>query len=196
MTDYFTGTSGWSYPQWKQGMYEGVPQSKWLACYAEHFTTVEQNSSFYRLPAEKAVLKWAEATPESFRFAVKAWRDITHYKRLRNCEESLEQCMRLFRMFGKNLGPVLFQLPPSFKRDDALLADFLALLPDDITAVFEFRHASWQDKKVYSLLEKHRATLCHPHVMEWGLVKLLPVSITRGCTGRMTGSRAAIPMRS
>jgi uncharacterized protein YecE (DUF72 family) len=167
MANSFIGASGWSYPQWKQGLYAGCPQKKWFSCYAAHFPAVELNSSFYRLPPQAYIQRWVDQAPPDFRFAVKAWRGITHDARLRDCEDKLAACLMVFRGFGDKLGPVLFQLPPSLKRDDALLAEFLAMLPRDMQYVFEFRHASWQDDLVYALLNEAGMAICRSHVKTW-----------------------------
>jgi uncharacterized protein YecE (DUF72 family) len=165
--NFRAGTSGWSYPQWKHTFYQGCPQREWLHCYSGHFSSVELNSSYYRLPAEQTARHWAEMIPAGFLICAKAWRGITHYARLRHCENKLGDCLKLFRLFGDKLGPVLFQLPASFKRDDAVLADFLKLMPDDIEPVFEFRHRSWQHDDIFAQLEKAGATLCHSHMKTW-----------------------------
>jgi uncharacterized protein YecE (DUF72 family) len=154
------GCSGWSYQHWKGRFYPGrAPESGWLGLYAETFDTVEVNATFYRLPLRSTVAGWAARTPRTFLFAVKASRYLTHVKRLRDLPAGLarlEERIAPLREADK-LGPVLWQLPASFRRDDVRLAETLARLPDGRHA-FEFRHPSWFDD-VYALLREHRAAL-------------------------------------
>ncbi len=155
------GCSGWSYQHWKGRFYPGrAPESGWLGLYAETFDTVEVNATFYRLPLRSTVAGWAARTPRTFLFAVKASRYLTHVKRLRDLPAGLarlEERIAPLREADK-LGPVLWQLPASFRRDDVRLAGTLARLPDGRHA-FEFRHPSWFDDDVYALLREHRAAL-------------------------------------
>jgi len=155
------GCSGWSYQHWKGRFYPGrAPESGWLGLYAETFDTVEVNATFYRLPLRSTVAGWAARTPRTFLFAVKASRYLTHVKRLRDLPAGLarlEERIAPLREADK-LGPVLWQLPASFRRDDVRLAETLARLPDGRHA-FEFRHPSWFDDDVYVLLREHRAAL-------------------------------------
>jgi len=155
------GCSGWSYQHWKGRFYPGrAPESGWLGLYAETFDTVEVNATFYRLPLRSTVAGWAAHTPRTFLFAVKASRYLTHVKRLRDLPAGLarlEERIAPLREADK-LGPVLWQLPASFRRDDVRLAETLARLPDGRHA-FEFRHPSWFDDDVYALLREHRAAL-------------------------------------
>ena len=155
------GCSGWSYQHWKGRFYPGrAPESGWLGLYAETFDTVEVNATFYRLPLRSTVAGWAARTPRTFLFAVKASRYLTHVKRLRDLPAGLarlEERIAPLREADK-LGPVLWQLPASFRRDDVRLAETLARLPDGRHA-FEFRHPSWFDDDVYALLREHRAAL-------------------------------------
>ncbi len=155
------GCSGWSYQHWKGRFYPGrAPESGCLGLYAEMFDTVEVNATFYRLPLRSTVAGWAARTPRTFLFAVKASRYLTHVKRLRDLPAGLarlEERIAPLREADK-LGPVLWQLPASFRRDDVRLAETLARLPDGRHA-FEFRHPSWFDDDVYALLREHRAAL-------------------------------------
>jgi uncharacterized protein YecE (DUF72 family) len=154
------GCSGWNYASWKETVYGGAPASSWLRLYAQAFDTVEVNSTFYRLPTTKAVRAWAETTPDGFSFAVKASRYLTHVKRLRDLEPGV---VRLYELLdplvqsGK-LGPVLWQLPATFVRDDERLAAALEALPPGRHA-FELRHASWYVDEVYALLRRHGVAL-------------------------------------
>jgi uncharacterized protein YecE (DUF72 family) len=155
------GCSGWNYPHWREAVYPAsAPAPRWLELYAQWFDTVEVNATFYRLPARKAVVRWAEATPPGFCFAVKASRYLTHVKRLRDLRqgvERLDERIAPLRESGK-LGPILWQLPPTFHRDDERLAEALAALGPGRHA-FEFRDESWFDDAVYALLRAHDAAL-------------------------------------
>lgn len=158
MPEIRIGTSGWAYANWRGRFYPaGLRQSEWLAHYATEFDTVEVNASFYRLPRPAIVRGWLARTPEHFRFAVKAWRAITHYRRLRDCSELLSPFFATTDLFGDRLGPVLFQLPPRFPADPPLLDDFLASLPPGRRYAFEFRDTSWHRDTVYEVLRRHRA---------------------------------------
>ena len=167
---YWIGTSGWVYQHWRGVFYPPeLPSSRWLAHYRSSFGTVEINFSFYRLPKEKTFENWARAVPPGFRFAVKASRYITHIKRLRDCEEPLETFLSRVRLLGEAAGPVLFQLPPQFKRharNEAALADFLTLLPHDLRHVFEFRDPAWHTPDIFFLLRMHNAAFCAYHMVD------------------------------
>ena len=154
------GCSGWNYRSWKDEFYGGLPSRLWLAHYARHFDTVEVNTTFYRLPLRSSVAGWVQQTPPRFLFAVKASRYLTHIKRLTDLEGGLRRYYeRIDPLVGSpKLGPVLWQLPPTFRRDDDRLASALAALPAGRHA-FEFRHASWFAEEVYALLREHRAAL-------------------------------------
>lgn len=155
------GTSGWSYAHWREIFYpREVAARDYLSFYATQFPTVEVNSSFYHLPSEISVARWVNMTPGGFCFAVKASRYITHRLRLRECSEPLAVFLRLARGFGPKLGPILFQLPPGLHRDDTLLADFLALLPPDLRIAIEFRHPSWYEDAIFTLLSSRGIALC------------------------------------
>ncbi len=155
------GCSGWNYPHWRARVYPpGLPPRRWLGHYARWFDTVEVNSSFYRLPSRDAVVTWAEATPPDFVFTIKASRYLTHIRRLRELPEGI---LRLYERIGPlvdegKLGPVLWQLPPRFPRDDERLAGALAALPGG-RHCFEFRHPTWFHEDVYALLRAHGVAL-------------------------------------
>lgn len=167
---YWIGTSGWVYQHWRGVFYPSdLPSARWLAHYYERFPTVEVNFSFYRLPKEKTFENWGRVVPSGFRFAVKASRYITHIKRLKDCEEPLETFLGRARLLGDALGPVLFQLPPQFKRNvrtESALADFLALLPRDLHHVFEFRDRAWHTPDVFFLLRLHNVAFCAYHMVD------------------------------
>ena len=157
----YIGCSGWNYAHWRDVFYpHGLPTSRWLEHYAEHFDTVEVNATFYRLPTRKAAEGWAKATPEEFVFAVKASRYLTHVKRLRELSAGWSRFHERVEPLvdaGK-LGPILWQLPGTFHRDDDRLAEALGALPPGLHC-FEFRHASWFLPEVERLLREHGAAL-------------------------------------
>jgi uncharacterized protein YecE (DUF72 family) len=156
------GCSGWNYKHWREGVFypPRLPPKEWLTYYARFFDTVEVNATFYRLPRETAVARWVAQTPSEFAFAVKMSRYVTHVKRLRDLDES----ERLFYsriaplVASPKMAPVLWQLPPTFKRDDERLRYALEHLPPGRHA-FEFRESSWFVDEVYALLRGHRAAL-------------------------------------
>jgi len=133
-----------------------------LSFYAKHFSTVEINYTFYRMPTENALLNFTKSVPESFRFALKANQKITHIQRLRNCESTLKRFLEVASVLneGDHLGPVLIQLPPNFKFDRPLLEDFLALRPDAFSFAFEVRHPSWYTDETYEVLRRNKTALC------------------------------------
>ena len=133
-----------------------------LAFYAKQFSTVEINHSFYRMPTESALLNWAKSVPAGFRFALKANQQITHIKRLRDCASTLKRFLEVASVLndGDHLGPILVQLPPTFKFDRPLLEDFLALRPPAFLFAFEVRHPSWYTEETYAVLRRHGTALC------------------------------------
>ena len=164
MSTIYAGTSGWSYTTWKPRFYPAnLASAKFLKHYATRLNTVESNYTFRSVPGEKSLAGWIEATPENFRFAVKAHQSITHIKRLRDVQYSLEEFVESIEPLRKagRLGPILFQLPPNFKADMARLRDFLGILPRGVRAAIEFRHESWFIEDVFSLLRQANVALCH-----------------------------------
>jgi uncharacterized protein YecE (DUF72 family) len=162
----FLGTSGYVYAHWRKVFYPiGLPQREWLAFYARHFTTVELNNSFYRLPSKAAFRSWRAQVPEHFRFAVKASRFLTHLKRLKAPAAPLDRLLRRVRPLGPTLGPVLFQLPQQFHANLPRLGRFLLALRrqrhvDGLRATLEVRHASWLVPETFDLLTKANVALC------------------------------------
>jgi len=158
---YYIGCSGWHYEHWR-GLYypDELPRVKWLQFYAGQFNTVELNNSFYKLPSEKAFASWRESTPDSFIFAVKVSRFITHIKRLKNLGPAVENFLSRAVLLGDKLGPLLYQLPPNMKRNDELLRDFLSSLPPKYQHVVEFRNVSWIDEAVFDILRGYNIGLC------------------------------------
>jgi uncharacterized protein YecE (DUF72 family) len=131
-----------------------------LAYYVERFTTVEINATFYRMPNEKTVAGWASTAPAGFTYVLKAPQRITHFARLRGVDEPLRYFCDTARSLGDKLGPLLFQLPPNFKKATDRLGELLSILPNGFRVAFEFRHESWFDDEVYTLLRSHNASLC------------------------------------
>jgi uncharacterized protein YecE (DUF72 family) len=155
------GTSGYSYAPWKGSFYpEKLPAARMLGFYAERFPTVEINNTFYRMPTAETLGKWAAETPEGFRFALKSPRRITHEKKLVDAGDSVTRLYQMAATLGPKLGPILFQLPPSLRKDLGKLEAFLGLLPDHAQAAFEFRHESWFSEDVYAQLRARGAALC------------------------------------
>jgi uncharacterized protein YecE (DUF72 family) len=155
------GCSGWNYKDWRGGVYPpGVPTSQWLEHDSRLFETVEVNATFYRLPSRGAVARWAQQTPAHFVFAVKASRYLTHVKRLTGVADGVKAFYERLEplMEADRLGPILWQLPETFRRDDERLADALTQLPRGRHA-FEFRHPSWFAPEVYALLREHDVAL-------------------------------------
>jgi len=179
------GCSGWNYDDWRGGLYpEGLGKGRWLERYAEVFDTVEVNSTFYRLASRDAVRRWVDQTPEGFVFAAKASRYLTHVRRLKEIETGIARYYERIEPLveaGK-LGPVVWQLPASFRADPPLLRAVLPLLPHG-RHCFEFRHESWFRPEIYELLRAHGAALVigdHPKwpfqarelTADWTLVRL------------------------
>ena len=156
--EFRIGCSGWSYKHWRGDFYpKGVPARLWFEHYADEFDTVELNTTFYRLPLLSTVRNWDAEAPEGFKFATKASRLITHYRRLQNCEDELHNFFERVKPLGEHAGPYLYQLPRTFKRDDDVLRGFLKLLPPRKVHAFEFRHNSWWHDDIYQLLRDHKA---------------------------------------
>jgi uncharacterized protein YecE (DUF72 family) len=179
------GCSGWNYDDWRGRLYpEGLGKQRWLGRYAEVFDTVEVNSTFYRLASRDAVARWVQQTPSGFVFAAKASRYLTHIRRLKEIGEGVERYYERIEPLVRagKLGPVVWQLPANFRRDDKVLAGALSGLPAG-RHCFEFRHESWFTAPVYRLLEEHGAALVigdHPRwpfqarelTSDWTLVRL------------------------
>ena len=169
------GTSGYNYPEWKGSFYPPDIKSKdMFAFYRERFRTVEINATFYRMPTPKTTEGWRAQAIPGFVYALKAPRRITHEQRLKDCAEHVQFFVDSARLLGEHLGPLLFQLPPNLKLDMARFEAFLACLPSDIRAAFEFRHESWLTSDVFEMLAQHRVALC---IADFG-DKSTPVKIT------------------
>ena len=159
----YVGTSGWAYSIWKPEFYpKDVAAKNFLKFYATQLNAVEVNYTFRRLLSEKAADSWMNDAGPEFLFAPKANQYITHMRRLKDAEEPLKRFLGAVEplLRRKQLGPVLFQLPPNLKADVALLSGFLALLPRALQCAFEFRHQSWFSDETYDALKKHNVALC------------------------------------
>jgi uncharacterized protein YecE (DUF72 family) len=157
----WVGTSGYNYPEWKGSFYpQKMPAAKMLPYYAEHFSTVEINYTFYRVPNERILAGWNQETPPLFRLTLKAPKRLTHIAKLKDCGELLAYFMKTAASLGPKLGAILFQLPPYLRKDLGLLDEFLPQLPAGSCAAFEFRHASWMDPEVFARLKAHDLALC------------------------------------
>lgn len=169
------GTSGFSYKEWKPGFYpEDLPEKQFLRYFASKFNSVEIDYTFYRMPNAKTIASWSDATPDSFRFAIKASQKITHHERLKLPSASLDYLVPTVQGLGQRLGVLLFQLPPYFRADRTKLEAFLEVLPRGLPAAFEFRHDSWFVEEIYGLLQKHNAALC----INDGDEKTTPIQLT------------------
>lgn len=157
----WVGTSGYNYPEWKGSFYPAdLAAAKMLPYYAARFPTVEINYTFYRMPTEKLLAGWVKQVPASFKFTLKAPRRITHDAKLINCEALTAQFCLTAATLEQQLGALLFQLPPSLKKDLARLDAFLDTLPPKAPVAFEFRHPSWFDAEVFDRLRQRGRALC------------------------------------
>ena len=181
----FAGASGYSFKEWKGDFYpKDIKAEAMLAYYAARLPSVEINNTFYRMPTVAMLEHWVEVTPPDFRFAIKASRRITHISRLKEtAADSVAFLYKALEALGTKRGPVLFQLPPLFKKDLPRLQAFLAMLPSGHRAAFEFRNESWFTEDVFAALRGAGASLCHseredsapPPLVEtapWGYVRL------------------------
>lgn len=160
----FIGCSGYYYNHWKELFYPlDLPKKKWLIYYSEHFNTVELNNSFYRMPTESAVKNWYEITPADFMFSIKGYRYFTHLKRFiadSDFKNYLHEFLKLAGLLKEKTGPILWQLPGSFKSDPGRLSDFCKVLGNNFIHVFEFRDESWFNEEIYGILEKNGHSIC------------------------------------
>jgi len=155
------GTSGWSYKHWRGTFYpQEIKIKNHFPYYLQHFNTVEINNTFYGFPSDETFLNWSKIVNDDFVYVIKANRYITHIKKLHNPSETLPPFLERVKLLGKNLGPILFQLPPTMKSNLELLDSFLRELPQQYRYVFEFRNADWYKPEVYALLEKYGCAFC------------------------------------
>lgn len=157
----YVGTSGYSYLAWKGTFYpQKLPAKQMLHYYGEQFNAVESFYAFRGKPDPAAMKAWTAEVPADFKFVLKAPMRVTHIRRLKNVVEPMTEFLGVAGVLKKRLGPLLFQLPPNFKKDVPRLSDFLKLLPAKRRPAFEFRHQSWFDDEVFAVLGKHKAALC------------------------------------
>jgi uncharacterized protein YecE (DUF72 family) len=184
MMNFLVGTSGYSYPKWKGSFYpEKLPQKEMLSYYAQRFSVVESNNTFYRMPNVDALESWTKQVPESFQFVLKAPQAITHRKRLKSAQDELDNLINTSSVLQHRRGPLLFQLPPNFKKDLPRLESFLSLIGNGVRVAFEFRHESWFDDEVFDCLRANACALCNADADDlpsadlvsttgWGYVRL------------------------
>jgi uncharacterized protein YecE (DUF72 family) len=193
------GTSGWHYRSWHGPFYPARLKIKdFLSYYVQRFDTAEINNSFYRLLTEQAVRAWHDSTPKRFLFAWKASRFITHMKRLKGIKESIDLVFGRMDALGDKFGPVLFQLPPTFKADAETrerVARCLSLVPQDRRCAFEFRHPSWYEEDAFRILRDHNAALCISDHADapapWEATADFVYVRAHGTNGRYAGSYSA-----
>ncbi len=155
------GTSGWNYKHWVENFYPpNLKSDQWLKYYCHKLSTVEINNSFYQLPDSKALLSWNRTVPSDFVFSIKASRYITHMKKLKDPEDSLDKFMNAARKISSKLGPILFQLPPRWKCNPDRLKEFLKKLSKKYSYTFEFRDQSWWSDEIYRMLKDYNAAFC------------------------------------
>jgi uncharacterized protein YecE (DUF72 family) len=172
----FVGTSGYSYKEWKGNFYpEDLSDKKMLSFYSGHFNTVEINNTFYRMPKKEVFDSWKEQVPADFKFVIKAPKQITHIKKL-DVDESSKYFVNTSRSLHSQLGVLLYQLPPYFKKDISRLENFMDSLPADIKAAFEFRNNTWFDNEVYDLLREKNYALCVSDTDENPVNEIIPTA--------------------
>jgi uncharacterized protein YecE (DUF72 family) len=189
------GTSGYSFKEWKGTFYpEDIKADGMLGFYASKFPTIEINNTFYRLPKEHVLLDWASQVPDAFTFAIKASQRITHHTRLKVESQSLvEYLLKNTSALADKLGPILFQLPPNLKKDIPRLQNFLTYLPEDRRYTFEFRHDTWFDEDVFTVLRDRDIALCISESAElkcpvvctatWGYLRLHKLDYDQAALG-------------
>ncbi len=191
------GTSGWNYDNWKGLFYpEDLPQSRWFSYYCRKFDTVEINNTFYQQPGSDTFDTWRQQAPSGFLYAVKAHRYITHVRRLKDATEALERFFAGVRRLKSHLGPILYQLPPNWKKNLDRLRAFAEVLPSDLTHVIEFRDRDWLDNDTYKLMAQHNLCLCvhdmlrrHPRRVTGAVVYVRFHGTQEKYTGKYSPSR-------
>jgi uncharacterized protein YecE (DUF72 family) len=157
----YIGTSGWHYRHWIGTFYpQGTKLHEQFDLYKQSFNVVEINNSFYRLPKPETFKAWRKESPDDFLFVVKGSRYITHQKKLNDPEQATEKFFNNVRFLKEKLGPILFQLPPTWKKNTERFADFLKILPKKYKYVFEFRNSTWYHEEIIGLLEKYNCAFC------------------------------------
>ena len=173
----YVGTSGYSYPQWKSIFYPAdLPDKRMLSYYGGEFKSVEINNTFHRMPKASMMESWSAEVPADFRFVLKAPQHITHLQRLKDVDDAVSYLFEVAGTLKERLGALLFQLPPSLKKDLPLLRDFLALVPPKRRVALQFRHGSWLDDEVFSLLRKNDAALCIADVQDDLEIPVVPTA--------------------
>ena len=173
----WVGTSGYSYKAWLGSFYpERLAAKEMLRFYASRLPAVEINNTFYRLPKESVLQNWAEQVPSTFRFVLKAPQKITHVKRLKDADAEVEYLFRAEKSLGLSRGAVLFQLPPSLRKNLQVLKSFLSILPPEQPVAFEFRHASWSDEEVFACLRERNCALCLAEMEDTENYDLVPTA--------------------
>lgn len=183
------GTSGFQYPEWKGKFYpEGLSKAKMLTYYASQFNSTEINYTFRSIPSAKTIQRWYDETPAGFRYSLKAPQQVTHFSKLKDCGDIMDAFFQSVSGLGDKLGPVLFQLPPTFKVDAERLKTFLASVsspkkstrskstPTDRKLAFEFRHDSWFTEDVYGILSEFDAALCLAESEEFETPRMVTAS--------------------
>ncbi len=161
----FIGTSGWNYKHWINAFYpESVNKKEWFSYYQTQFSTVEVNNTFYKLPRKETFRKWKDESPGDFLFSLKASRYITHMKKLKDPRQSTKKFFDASGVLEDKLGPVLFQLPPKWRKNTGRLESLIKVLPAEYLYTFEFRDRSWFDEDVYDVLKGGNAALCIYHL--------------------------------
>ncbi len=162
LADLRIGCSGFLYEHWRKHFYPGdLSKNYWLEYYSRHFSTVELNVTFYKLPDRETFIKWFSSTPEGFTFSLKGSRFITHVKKLKDCTEPVEAFLSRATLLKEKLGVILWQFPPTFTEDIERLRDFLEILkPYCLKNTFEFRNKTWINKRVFDLLKMEGASPC------------------------------------
>ena len=175
MAKAFIGTSGFSYKHWGNGVFypQGFPPREWFNFYASQFDTVEINSTFYRLPKIEVFEGWYKKAPKDFVFVLKGSRFISHVKKFKDPKEPWEVFYQRAKTLKEKLGPILFQTPPSWKRNVKRLEGFLEIVPGTVRFAFEFRHPSWFDEEVYGVLKRFNACLCFVSSPDWPTAEIL-----------------------
>jgi uncharacterized protein YecE (DUF72 family) len=165
----FIGTSGWNYHSWKGGFYQGIPQREWLRHCASRFSAVEINATFYRLQSPGSFRRWTDQSPREFRFSMKGSRFMTHNKRLKDAERSLQLLKERAEPMGNKLRAVVWQLPANFKRDDERLGYFVGVLEgwSEVQHAMEFRHRSWFTQDVAAILDDAGVGICQSDAADW-----------------------------
>jgi len=157
MVEFYLGTMGFSYKDWKGVFYPpNVPAEDYLAYYSRFFNSVEMDTTFYAVPRKASVQGWAASVPDNFSFAVKTPQSITHQMGLANTQQFMDEFIGVMRLLGDKLGVILIQLPPSFSIDKLpTFTTFINQLPADVHFAVEFRHRSWYTGLIADLLSAH-----------------------------------------